>query len=130
MLKLLRVMKWKRLLFARRPGDEARPRRRKYLMALTTFIIVTIKSNVNIHDHVRVRVMSSLSTRLSTFLDPSREHDDHGEVSFLLHHSIRKPFTLLQYYCYMIFMLKQYSEQVIFSVFYHWSCCRGSTIPC
>ena len=129
MLKLLRVMKWKRLLFARRPGDEARPRRRKYLMALTTFIIVTIKSNVNIHDHVRVRVMS-LSTRLSTFKVPSREHDDHGEVSFLLHHSIRKPFTLLQYYCYMIFMLKQYSEQVIFSVFYHWSCCRGSTIPC
>ena len=129
MLKLLRVMKWKRLLFARRPGDEARPRRRKYLMALTTFIIVTIKSNVNIHDHVRVRVMS-LSTRLSTFKVPSREHDDHGEVSFLLHHSIRKPFTLLQYYCYMIFMLKHYSEQVIFSVFYHWSCCRGSTIPC
>ena len=129
MLKLLRVMKWKRLLFARRPGDEARPRRRKYLMALTTFIIVTIKSNVNIHDHVRVRVMS-LSTRLSTFKVPSREHDDHGEVSFLLHHSTRKPFTLLQYYCYMIFMLKQYSEQVIFSVFYHWSCCRGSTIPC
>ena len=129
MLKLLRVMKWKRLLFARRPGDEARPRRRKYLMALTTFIIVTIKSNVNIHDHVRVRVMS-LSTRLSTFKVPSREHDDHGEVSFLLHHSIRKPFTLLQYYCYMNFMLKHYSEQVIFSVFYHWSCCQRSTIPC